>query len=384
VPVPVESLYVHVPFCASKCNYCAFFSHQPEGEVVDRYVSALLGELAMVADDLLLRTIFFGGGTPSILNLRQWESILDAINCLGVEDVTEWTVECNPATLSKDKAELLKGGGVTRVSMGVQSLDPDLLVRLGRVHSRDMIYKSYEILRNAGFERVNLDLMFAIPSQSMEVWSDTLDEVASMGPDHISCYEVIYEQDTPLYEQLKAGEFDVQEGLACDMFEKLVRHAEENGYHQYEVANFARHDGHESSDIPDQACLHNVNYWRGGDYHGLGPSATGYVRGERTANICNTNAYCEILETGRRAVDEKEELSPLKRAGEIAAFGLRMNAGWPYAEFENVTGFDLKDQWAKEISELVDKGQGICEVDSFRLTPRGLRLADAIGAEFLR
>ena len=347
-------------------------------------MSALLGELAMVADDLRLRTIFFGGGTPSILNLRQWESILDAINCLGVEDVTEWTVECNPATLSKDKAELLKGGGVTRVSMGVQSLDPDLLVRLGRVHSRDMIYKSYEILRNAGFERVNLDLMFAIPSQSMEVWSDTLDEVASMGPDHISCYEVIYEQDTPLYEQLKAGEFDVQEGLACDMFEKLVRHAEENGYHQYEVANFARHDGHESSDIPDQACLHNVNYWRGGDYHGLGPSATGYVRGERTANICNTNAYCEILETGRRAVDEKEELAPLKRAGEIAAFGLRMNAGWPYAEFENVTGFDLKDQWAKEISELVDKGQGICEVDSFRLTPRGLRLADAIGAEFLR
>mgnify|MGYP001973056229 CR=1 FL=1 len=177
---------------------------------------------------------------------------------------------------------------------------------------------------------------------------------AAQGRDHVRAAD----------EDLSADLFTLTRELLCDA-----------GLPPYEVSNHAG---------PGRESRHNLTYWRGGDYHGLGPSATGYVRGGRTANIRNTTAYCEILETGRRAVDEKEELSPLKRAGEIAAFGLRMNAGWPYAEFENVTGFDLKDQWAKEISELVDKGQGICEVDSFRLTPRGLRLADAIGAEFLR
>jgi len=380
---PVKSLYLHVPFCASKCSYCAFFSHQPEGDVVDRYVSALVKELDMVAGELQLRTVFFGGGTPSILSLHHWEKILAAMDGLGVAGVNEWTVECNPATLSGDKARLLKEGGVTRVSMGVQSMDSDLLVRLGRVHSRDMVYRSYDILRNAGFERVNLDLMFAIPGQSMEAWRGTLGEVIAMKPDHLSCYEVIYEQDTPLYEQMNAGEFDVKEDLSCDMFEELVRMAETNGYHQYEVANFAQHYGVETFEIPDEACRHNVNYWRGGDYHGLGPSATGYVAGRRTTNIRNTTAYCDAMENDQRAFDEVEELTGLKRAGEIAAFGLRMNKGWPFEQFNQVTGFDLREQWRSVMVDLVDRGLGVMESDRFRLTPKGLRFADSSGAEFL-
>ncbi|MFL2943149.1 MAG: coproporphyrinogen-III oxidase family protein, partial [Limisphaerales bacterium] len=241
--VPVQSLYCHVPFCASKCSYCAFFSHAPDRETVDRFVAALVTELTMVADELAPQTIFFGGGTPSILNLRQWETILEAMRRLGLSGAREWTVECNPATVSADKARLLHEGGVTRISMGVQSLDEALLDRLGRVHSRAMVFKSYDILRNAGFERVNLDLMFAIPSQTMPVWQETLRETIAMQPEHLSCYEVIYEQDTPLYEQLQAGEFDVQEELACDMFEELVRVAGEQGFYQYEVANFGRHQG---------------------------------------------------------------------------------------------------------------------------------------------
>jgi oxygen-independent coproporphyrinogen-3 oxidase len=380
---PVKSLYLHVPFCASKCSYCAFFSHQPEGDVVDRYVSALVKELDMVAGELQLRTVFFGGGTPSILSLHHWEKILAAMDGLGVAGVNEWTVECNPKTLSGDKARLLKEGGVTRVSMGVQSMDSDLLVRLGRVHSRDMVYRSYDILRNAGFERVNLDLMFAIPGQSMEAWRGTLGEVIAMKPDHLSCYEVIYEQDTPLYEQMNAGEFDVKEDLVCDMFEELVRMAETNGYHQYEVANFAQHYGVETFEIPDEACRHNVNYWRGGDYHGLGPSATGYVAGRRTTNIRNTTAYCDAMENDQRAFDEVEELTGLKRAGEIAAFGLRMNKGWPFEQFNQVTGFDLREQWRSVMVDLVDRGLGVMESDRFRLTPKGLRFADSSGAEFL-
>ena len=351
--------------------------------MVDRYVSALLSELELVADELDPKTVFFGGGTPSILNLRQWEMILEAMHRLGLADSEEWTVECNPATLSREKARLLRAGGVTRISMGVQSMDPDLLERLGRVHSRAMVFKSYDILREAGFRHVNLDLMFAIPTQTMDVWEETLREVAAMDPDHLSCYEVIYEQDTPLYEQLKAKEFDVNEQLACDMFEELVRFAPENGFHQYEVANFAQHHAIGEFEIPDEACRHNVNYWRGGDYHGLGPSATGYVCGRRTTNVRNTAAYCGAIENDQRAFDEVEELTGLKRAGEIAAFGLRMNRGWPFDQFNQVTGFDLRAQWEKVMVDLVDLGLGILEPDRFRLTTKGLRFADSSGAEFL-
>mgnify|MGYP001428952388 FL=1 len=382
--MPVQSLYCHVPFCASKCSYCAFFSHAPDGETVDRFVSGLVRELELVADDLTPQTIFFGGGTPSILNLRQWETLLEAMRRLGLDGAEEWSVECNPATVSADKAKLLREGGVTRISMGVQSLDEDLLDRLGRVHSRAMVFKSYDILRNAGFERVNLDLMFAIPSQTMPVWQDTLRETIAMEPEHLSCYEVIYEQDTPLYEQLQAGEFDVQEELACDMFEELVRVAGEEGFHQYEVANFGRHLGGGAFEIPDEACRHNINYWRGGDYYGLGPSATGYVGGVRTTNVCNTKVYCEKLENGERAIDQTEELEPMKRAGEMAAFGLRMNAGWPFEAFERATGFDLRDEWGETMEMLVEQGQAVLESEGFRLTPHGLRFADAAGAEFLR
>ena len=381
---PVTSLYVHVPFCASKCSYCAFYSHAPDGETVNRYVDALVREMEMVADDLEPTTIFFGGGTPSILNLRQWERVLQMMNRLKLTGAGEWTVECNPATLSLEKAKLLRDGGVNRISMGVQSLNADLLDRLGRVHSREMVFKSYDNLRAAGFERINLDLMFAIPSQTIEVWLSSLRETVELEPEHLSCYEVIYEQDTPLYEQLQAGEFDVQEDLACDMFEALTEFAGEHGFHQYEVANFARHTGTPEFEIPSEACRHNVNYWRGGDYYGLGPSATGYVRGVRTTNIANTQSYCELVEKGERAICLEEELISLKRAGETAAFGLRMNAGWPFAEFQRKTGFDLRDEWGEEMERLMEQGNAIIESNHFRLTPQGLRFADAAASSFLR
>ena len=352
--------------------------------MVNRYVAALVRELEMVANDLEPRTIFFGGGTPSILNLRQWHTVLTAMDRLGLTGADEWTVECNPATLSLDKAKLLRAAGVNRVSMGVQSLDSGLLERLGRIHSREMVFKSYDALRAAGFERINLDLMFAIPSQTMEMWEASLRETADLEPEHLSCYEVIYEQDTPLYEQLQAGEFEVHEDLACDMFEALVEFAGARGFHQYEVANFAKHAGTDQFEIPSEACRHNINYWRGGDYHGLGPSATGYVARIRTTNIANTQRYCEHLERNELPIEHVEQLSPLSCAGETAAFGLRMNAGWPFADFQGITGFDLRDEWADTMQELADKEHGVQECERFRLTPKGLRFADAAAAEFLR
>ncbi|MGZ8921402.1 MAG: coproporphyrinogen-III oxidase family protein, partial [Limisphaerales bacterium] len=188
------SLYVHVPFCAHKCEYCAFYSHAP-GDLMQRYVNALLREARMLPP-FRPRTIFFGGGTPSLLTLKQWEQIGETFRELGWASVVEeWTVECNPATVSQEKANLFRAIGVNRVSMGVQSFDEMLLERLGRIHSREQVFKSYDLLRHAGFDNINIDLMFAIPTQTMEVWQATLAEAIAMQTRHLSCYEVIYEQD---------------------------------------------------------------------------------------------------------------------------------------------------------------------------------------------
>jgi oxygen-independent coproporphyrinogen-3 oxidase len=396
----VTSLYIHVPFCAQKCAYCAFYSEAASGELINRYTAALVRELEIVADDLKPKTIFCGGGTPSLLNLRQWETILRAMEKLNLLGAEEFTVECNPATVSADKAKLFRDFGINRISMGVQSLDENLLDRLGRIHSREMVFKSFDILRHGGFENINLDLMFAIPSQTMEIWRATLHEAMAMQSEHLSSYEVIYEDDTPLFEQLKAGEFSVDEKLACEMYDELIAHAVNGGFHLYEIANFARRkpltrpsdtlspsDGERDGmrgTIPSFACKHNVNYWRGGSFYGLGPSATGYVRGVRTKNWSNTQLYCDQLEKGKRAIESSEELSPLRRAGEIAAFGLRMNAGWPFEEFQRATSFDLRNEWAAEMNQLAERGWAARDTDRFQLTPQGLRFADSAAELFLR
>jgi len=255
-----------------------------------------------------------------------------------------------------------------------------------------MVFKSFDILRRAGFDNLNLDLMFAIPGQTLGIWRATLAEALALGSEHLSSYEVIYEDDTPLFAQLQAGEFGVDEDLACAMYEEFVEQAIAAGFQQYEVANFARDertaiqspDARPRNPVPNFACKHNVNYWRGGSFYGLGPSATSYVRGVRTKNWSNTQLYCEQLEKGNRAVETREELPPLKRAGETAAFGLRMVAGWPFEEFQRMTSFDLRREWPAEMSQLARRGWGEILPGGFRLTPRGLRFADAAAEMFLR
>jgi oxygen-independent coproporphyrinogen-3 oxidase len=280
----------------------------------------------------------------------------------------------------------------------VQSLDERLLERLGRIHSREMVFKSFDTLRQGGFDNINIDLMFAIPGQTMEIWKSTLTEAMAMGSEHLSSYEVIYEDDTPLYAQLQAGQFSVDEGLACDMYEELVARVGQAGYTQYEIANFAKGESKPLNELgaeaggdagtveflPARACRHNVNYWRGGDYYGLGPSAAGYVRGVRNKNWSNTIMYCEQLEKGKRAVENTEELPPLRRAGETAAFGLRMNIGWAFEPFQERTGFDLRTEWRSEMEELVAHQYGERDKDRFHLTPQGLRYADYAAELFLR
>jgi oxygen-independent coproporphyrinogen-3 oxidase len=385
---PIASLYVHVPFCAIKCAYCAFYSEAASGALVNRYVAALIRELELVASDLKPRTVFFGGGTPSLLNLRQWEQILSAMERLNLLGAAEWTVECNPATVSLDKARLLRSAGVNRLSLGVQSLHPALLERLGRVHTRRMVFTSFDTLRKAGFDNLNLDLMFAIPGQTLAMWRETLAEATAMGSEHLSSYEVTYEEDTPLFAQLQAGVVREDEDLACAMYDELALRAASAGFVQYEVSNFARSQAASArpaaTRLPSLACRHNVNYWRGGAFYGLGPSATSYVRGVRTKNWSNTPLYCEQLEQGRRAIESREALPPLARAGETAAFGLRMVAGWPFGQFRRTTGHDLRREWAADMARLSQQGWGRLTAKRFRLTPLGLRFADSAAQLFLR
>jgi oxygen-independent coproporphyrinogen III oxidase len=376
----VGSLYVHVPFCAQKCSYCAFYSEATQGELIQRYTDALVRELELVAGELKPETVFFGGGTPSILNLRQWQTILGAMDRLKLLGAAEWSIECNPATVSPDKCKLWRDYGVNRISM---ALDDALLDRLGRIHTRTQVFKSFDILRHGGFANINIDLMFAIPGQTMPIWRATLSEALALGSEHLSSYEVIYEEDTPLFAQLQAGEFSVDEDLACEMYDALLDAAIAHGFAQYEIANFAR-GGSPDSEFPSFACRHNVNYWRGGEYFGLGPSAAGYVNGVRTKNWSNTTLYCEQLEKGRRAIESSESLPPLRRAGETAAFGLRMSAGWPWQLFQATTGYDLRAHWRDEIASLIHQGWATENETRFQLTPTGLRFADAAAERFLK
>ncbi len=380
----VHSLYVHVPFCAAKCEYCAFFSELSSGDLMNRYVEALICEMELVAPSIKLRTVFFGGGTPSLLSTAQWRRVLEAMERFDLLGADEWTVECNPATISAEKARLFRDYGVNRISMGVQSLDEGVLDRLGRVHSREMVFKSFDRLRAVGFDNINLDLMFAIPGQTMDIWQSTMAEAIAMSSEHLSCYEVVYEEDTPLYEQLQASEFDVDDELTCTMYDELIDTAGAAGLVQYEVANFARHDAEPSAELPSRACRHNVNYWRSGACQVLGPGATGYVDGRRIRNVANTERYCEQLALGLRAHESVEQLSPLASAGETAAFGLRMNAGWPFELFERTTGYDLRAGWAADMQRAAEVGWGVRSDDRFRLTRQGMRFADTVAEWFIR
>jgi oxygen-independent coproporphyrinogen-3 oxidase len=235
--------------------------------------------------------------------------------------------------------------------------------------------------------------MFAIPGQTMSAWRSTLDEALALGSEHLSSYEVIYEEDTPLYAQLQAGQCRVDEDLACAMYDELLARTAQHGFQQYEIANFARPEAPikrspvaEALDagMPAFACRHNINYWRGGSYYGLGPSAAGYVRGIRTRNWSNTHLYCEQLEQDKRAIESREELSSIRRAGETAAFGLRMNAGWPFVQFRQLTGYDLRQEWAAELNQLAARNWACIDSERVHLTNQGLRFADAAAELFLR
>jgi oxygen-independent coproporphyrinogen-3 oxidase len=385
----VNALYIHIPFCATKCIYCAFFSAPPSGNQIERYCRAILKELEMAARVVKPKTIFFGGGTPSLLNVRHWKYILTGMERLNLLGAEEFTIECNPATVSAEKALLWLDYGVNRVSLGVQSFNDNLLKFLGRIHDKKTALATYEILRKSGFKNINIDLMFGIPEQTLEDWRQTLSEALALQPEHISSYELTPEEDTEYFKKVSYGFYKTDEELVSAMYEELVEKTHSAGLYIYEVSNFAK-DTHttnardNANQIPVYACKHNINYWRGGYYFGAGASASGFLNGIRTKNVSNTNLYCELLEKGKQPISEIDNIPPLNRAAEIAAFGLRMTAGWNFDEFKKITGFDLNHEWRNEIDQLVRLGYAVQDEKSFRLTSTGLRYADWAGELFLK
>jgi oxygen-independent coproporphyrinogen III oxidase len=384
-PAKVEHLYVHVPFCAAKCNYCAFYSEAGSAAKMEGYVDAAVLELDQFASELVPKTIFFGGGTPSLLPAPLMRRILSSVQALGHSGtVSEWTIECNPSTVSSEKAQLFREFGVNRISMGVQALDDELLETIGRVHSVKAAVESYEKLRAAGFENINLDLMFGLPGQTMEHWQKTLQRAIELQPEHLSTYCLILEEDTHFWSLLKQGLIKPDEELELAMYETGMEMLAAAGYRQYEISNFAK---------PNRECAHNIAYWEGKDYIGLGPSACSTVGDKRWQNAPDTDRYIAALSrinaplegeapaeplrarSCRPPLAHEEPLTPELRAAERAAFGMRMNDGVP-ADL-------VRGRWDKEIAELLSAELVHWRNDRLQPTKRGILFADEIAAEFV-
>ena len=366
----VRHLYVHIPFCPKICPYCSFYKETADRNKTPLFLDALLLELeqqSAVLPPLRPRTIFFGGGTPSALSTPQLEYLLTGLRArLDLSALTEWTLEMNPATVSLEKARALRELGVNRVSMGVQSWEPQLLAVLGRVHSAEQARRSYEILRGAGLDSVNRELIFGVPTQTPDQWRRSLEATVALGPEHISAYNLTYEEDTEFFRRFVTGELTQDAEADAGLFELTADTLSAAGFEPYEISNFAR---------PGRECAHNLAYWLGADYLGLGPSAFSTVGERRWANVRDTAAYNARVHAGEAATDFREDVPPAMRRAEVIAFGLRTNRG--------VAAETLRS-WPEQVAEFA--ALGLLETtpgDRVLLTRKGRLLADAVAEAFV-
>jgi oxygen-independent coproporphyrinogen III oxidase len=360
----IEHLYVHIPFCPKICPYCSFYKEASDRNKVQGFLDALLIELDRFGPDRLsVRTIFFGGGTPSALSPSQLDFLLTGLrDRLDLANLTEWTLEMNPATVSAEKASLLLSLGVNRISMGVQSWDSEILQRLGRVHSAAQARRSYDILRAAGFENVNLDLIFGVPGQSRGQWMETLRETVTLGPNHISAYCLTYEEDTEFFRRFQTGEFRQNPNEDAEFFVTTMDFLSEHGFEQYEISNYAQ---------LGRDCLHNLAYWHGKDYLGLGPSAFSTIGKYRWQNIPDTQSYTTRTASRDSTRTFEEHLEETTRESERIIFGLRTNKGVLRSEIVHQE---------TELDDLERAGYLEAAGDYIRLTRAGRLVADEIGA----
>ncbi len=361
-------IYVHIPFCARICPYCAFYKERADPAQAARFCEAIVHELSVAVAGKHFRpeTIFFGGGTPTALTTAQLEILLAGFRVqLDLSGLREWTMEANPGSVSERKARLLREYGVSRISLGVQSFDDALLQLLGREHSAAQAEASFDLLRRNGFENLNIDLMFGLPGQTLAQWEATLQRAIALGPEHISTYCLTYEEDTEFLRRHTEGEFRSDPEADADFFNLADESLGKAGFEHYEVSNHAR---------PGFQSVHNRAYWSGCDYLGLGPSAVSTIGLRRWQNISDYRIYSDRVLTGQPAVTGDERLTPAMKRTEAIALSLRTNRGIP-------------SEWVKdrpdEVEEFVRLGLMQPQGERYVLTRAGRFLADSVAEAFV-
>jgi oxygen-independent coproporphyrinogen-3 oxidase len=374
----IRHLYVHIPFCARICPYCAFYKELLDRSQTQRFCDAILRELETHAlataspsnggQDRGLRptTIYLGGGTPTALTSAQLEFVLGGFHeWLDLTALIEWTIEANPGSVSAAKAALLRRLGINRISLGVQSWDDDLLKLLGREHNAKQAGESLEIFRRAGFSNINVDLMFGLPGQTLGQWRETLERTLSLGPEHISTYCLTYEEDTEFFLRHSRGEFRQDSDSDAEFFELTMSMLENAGYQHYEISNYAR---------PGFRSAHNRAYWSGADYLGIGPSAFSTIGMARWQNVADFRRYTDLALSGSSTLGSMEDLTEEMKRAEKIALSLRTDDGAPAR---------LLDQFSNATREFVRLGLLRKSNGSFVLTRAGKAVADSVAEAFV-
>ncbi|MBC9868184.1 MAG: radical SAM family heme chaperone HemW [Opitutae bacterium] len=368
-------LYCHIPFCASSCDFCAFYREKPYRSDLESYLDGMEEELDWMEPDRPFDTIFWGGGTPTLLPAKDLERLGRAVVENGGGRAEEWTVEMAPSTVKPDKLEVLKALGVNRISMGVQSFNEHFLEILGRRHGSRQVYQAYDWIRQAGFTNVNLDLMIALPGQGLEDLLEDLEEACQLEPDHLSAYGLTFEEDTVLWAKLAKGELRRDEDREADLYEAVWDFLPAHGYHQYEISNFCR---------PGFHCRHNLDTWRMKEWIGVGPAAASQHERVRYSNAADLPAW---LGQTRAEVGDRHDvrlLTDSELLEDAVIFGLRMDEGVSINElsrrFPNYRG-----EAFSAFFEFL-KGEGLATIvggDRVKLTRSGKLLTDRIGVAFL-
>ena len=369
---PATALYLHVPFCASSCDFCSFYQEQPKRGEIDRYLAAIERELELHPPGRV-ETAFWGGGTPGLLPADDLRRLGQAMTRAAGQP-NEWSVELAPSSVRADKLAALKEIGVTRVSMGVQSFDDVTLDALGRRHSPKQIMEAWELIEAAGFASRNLDLIFAIPGQDEQRWTEDLRRAIELQPDHLSTYCLTFEEDTAMFVKLSQGKVKIDRELEARLYRQTWEQLEANGYAQYETSNFAR-AGH--------ACRHNLITWEMGSWIGYGPSAASQWGQRRWTNPANLDQWIKGIEAGTPVLDQVKDLSAADLLCDAVVFGLRLNAGVNPAALAARFATPLPARVTHLFEALVEEGLMEAAGSQVRLTGEGRMRADAVGVSII-
>lgn len=369
-------LYIHIPFCIQKCKYCDFNSYKVKKYEKERFLSDLNKEIELYSDkNLKIDTVFFGGGTPSILTNEEMKIIMDKIkSSFLISDNVEISMECNPGTLNQDKLKFMKNLGINRLSIGLQAIQDDLLNFIGRIHNYEQFEKNYFEARKVGFENINIDLMYNLPNQTFENWKETLNKIVSLNPEHISAYSLILEEGTKLYDMYQNKEFDISdEDEDIKMYEYAIDYLKSNGYNQYEISNYAK-SGYE--------CKHNVIYWKCQNYIGLGPGASGYINNIRYNNETSLDNYNLKLTKNEKPIEYFENLTLKDKIEEKIIMGLRMNEGLEFDDFKEF-GINFEQKYKTQIKKHLNLELIVKTEKGIKFTQKGREISNNIFLDYI-